>query len=74
MCFDFKKFFLDLPKDRREEYAKNAGTTAYYIHTHLINRYKTPRRLLMQGLANASNGAFNVSDLSGFFYSQGEAV
>lgn len=70
MCFDFKAFFLALGKEQREEYAKNAGTTAYYIHTHLINKYKTPRRQLMTGLANASEGVFTTAELSNFFYSE----
>lgn len=66
----FKEFFLGLSKDDREAYAKEAGTSAYYIHTHLINRYKVPRRKLMQGLAKASSGKFSVNDLTQFFYSE----
>lgn len=65
---DFKVYFLGLSKVERDVYAKAAGTSAHYIHTHLINRYKMPRKKLMQNLAEASDGAFTVSDLTKFFY------
>ncbi|WP_262967242.1 hypothetical protein [Methylobacter psychrophilus] len=69
----FKEYFLGLTKEAREDYASRAGTTAYYIHTHLINRYKIPRKKLLQGLAEASNGAITEEELIKFFY-QGKKV
>jgi hypothetical protein len=64
----FKEYFLGLTKEAREDYACRAGTTAYYIHTHLINRYKIPRKKLLQGLAEASSGAITEEELIKFFY------
>jgi hypothetical protein len=65
---DFKRFFLDMSETERAVYAEQAGTTAYYIHTHLINRYKIPRKQLMRNLAQASAGRFTEQDLACWFY------
>jgi|APCry1669188910_1035180.scaffolds.fasta_scaffold01553_12 hypothetical protein len=69
----FKEYFLGLTKEEREDYAIRAGTTAYYIHTHLINRYKIPRKKLLQGLAEASRGVITEEEIIKFFY-QGKKV
>lgn len=71
---NFKVYFLGLSKAERATYAQAAGTSAHYIHTHLINRYKTPRKKLMQNLANASAGVFTVADLTQFFYAVNKKV
>ncbi len=71
---NFKAYFLGLSKAERERYAKAAGTSAHYIHTHLINRYKVPRKRLMQGLAAASGGQLTVDELTQFFYADDQAV
>lgn len=64
----FKEYYLSLSKNARKSYAKKAGTTDHYIHTHLINRYKIPRKNLMLGLCKASNGAITIDDLTAFFF------
>lgn len=69
---DFRGFFLDKSEFEKAKFAASAGTTACYIQTHLITRYKIPRRKLMQGLAVASEGVITVDDLTKFFYSTKE--
>jgi hypothetical protein len=65
---DFREWFLSLPENERERYALRAGTTPGYVRVHLIGRRKVPRRVLMEGLAEASDGRFTVPDLLKFFY------
>jgi hypothetical protein len=71
---DFRRFFLDMSEVDRAKYAAEAGTTAGYIQTHLITRYCIPRKKLLQGLADASKGAFKLTDLTSFFYSEKDAA
>jgi hypothetical protein len=67
----FKEYFLGLSKRERDAYAKRANTTAYYIHTHLINRYKIPRKKLLLDLAVASEGNLTEAQVLNFFYQLG---
>lgn len=70
---DWKQWYLALAQKQREEYARNAGTTAGYIRVHLIGRRKIPRQDLMEKLAAGTDGRFTVTDLLAFFYRTGEA-
>jgi hypothetical protein len=74
MAFDFKRWFLALPDEAREQYADRAGTTAYYISKQLVGRRKVPRPDLMARLALASQGMFTLADLLTFFYQPGTEV
>lgn len=65
---DFKAYFRALTEQQREQYALEAGTTAYYIQTHLVHAYKTPKKALIKGLAQASQGAFSEEDLLLWFH------
>lgn len=65
---NFRDFFLSKSEKQKTEYAKKAGTTRSYIQTHLITRYKIPRKKLMEGLVDACNGAFTYEELLSFFY------
>lgn len=71
----FKAYFSRLSEAERDAYAKRAGTDANYIKTHLIaprSRRKIPRPKLMQGLAEASDGALTQQDLLAYFYGADE--
>lgn len=67
---DFKNWFLSLSDEERADYAKRADTTAGYIHAHLINRRKVPRKKTMRALADASNGTFTHAQLVAFFHDE----
>lgn len=71
---NFKDFFLSLSERDQVEYAERAKTTANYIRTHLITRYKIPRKDLMQRLVDASNGSLKINDLTSFFYEENKAA
>ena len=70
--FDFKKHWLALTPDEREVLAKEAGTTAHYIQTHLTGKRKMPGKSLMDGLFKACKRRSWVKtkpELVTFFYS-----
>ncbi|WP_337038609.1 MULTISPECIES: hypothetical protein [Pseudescherichia] len=70
--FDFKKAWLALTPDEREQFAVEAGTTAHYIQTHLTGRRKMPGKRVMDGLFRASRSrkwVKNKPELVTFFYS-----
>lgn len=70
--FDFKRNWLDLTPDERDEFAQDAGTTSHYIQTHLTGKRKMPGKRLMNGLFNACksrNWIKNKTELAVFFYS-----
>jgi len=72
MAFNFKKFWLDMSKEEREAFARDAGTTSHYITTHLTRRGRTPSRKLMERLfsaCEARNAVTEKSDFLNFFYS-----
>ena len=61
---------MGMTADQRKAYASRAGTTAYYIKTHLVSvpPRKVPREGLMRGLAQASNGDLSMGDVLAHFY------
>jgi len=64
---NFRDFILkQSPKDL-EQYAKDAGTTAGYIKTHLLYKYKEPRRNLRKALAVASKGKVSEAEVHQHF-------
>lgn len=70
--FDFKRNWLDLTPDERDEFAQDAGTTSHYIQTHLTGKRKMPGKRLMNGLFNACKARGwikNKTELAVFFYS-----
>ena len=72
MAFNFKKFWLDMSKDEREAFARDAGTTSHYITTHLTRKGRTPSRKLMDRLfiaCEARKAVTEKSDFLNFFYS-----
>jgi len=70
MTTKFRAYFLSMDQAERDTYAKRAGTTAYYIQTHLISipPRKMPRDPLMRGLAAASEGELSMGDVLQHFY------
>lgn len=71
MAFNFKKFWLDMSKDEREAFARDAGTTSHYISTHLVRRDRTPSKSLMDKLITACEARKAIaskSELLEFFY------
>ena len=70
--FDFKKHWLDLSPDERDQFAAEAGTTSHYIQTHLTGRRKMPGQRMMDGLFRACKSRKWVkskAELVIFFYS-----
>lgn len=71
--FDFKKCWLALSPEEREQFAVEAGTTAHYIQTHLTGRRKVPGKELMDNIFKACksrNWIKNPDPLVLFFYSR----
>lgn len=71
MAFNFKKFWLDMSKDEREAFARDAGTTSHYINTHLTRRGRTPSKKLMESLFSACasrKAVASKSEFVEFFY------
>jgi len=72
MSTTFRDYFLSLSKKEQQAFADTAGTTTNYIRTHLITRYKVPRRELMSRLSAATNGHIDVTAMTNFFYADTE--
>lgn len=75
--FDFRRWWLGLPADERERFAREAGTTPEYVRIHLIAplaRRKTPRRELMDAMVRAGAGRFSREDLLSWFFPETEAA
>ncbi|MEW5560633.1 hypothetical protein AB1287_10350 [Enterobacter asburiae] len=69
--FDFKKRWLALSPDERDEFASEAGTTSHYIQTHLTRKSKIPGKKLMDRIFKACKKRewiSNMSELTMFFY------
>lgn len=49
----FRQFFQGLDDQRREQLAREAGTTVEYIEHHLLRGRRQPRRKLVDRLAAA---------------------
>lgn len=60
---NFRNFILNLSPEELEEYAKNAGTTAGYLKSHLLYGYKEPRKNLRKALMAASNGQVSEMEI-----------
>lgn len=65
---NFPTYYSKLDRQQRLAYAKRAGTTVGYIQNHLIRARKIPRKTLIQGLAEASDGALTEASLLAHFY------
>lgn len=75
---DFAEYYASLKiADQRasdkalERFAKRAGTTRLYIETHLIappGRRRMPRKKLMYGFVEASDGQLTLDDVLAYFY------
>ena len=68
----FRDFYRSLPRERKECFARLAGTTSRYIEIHLLrDGKKIPQRKLMKGLARACEEfGSGISELSllAYFY------
>lgn len=73
-----KEFYRSLAREKREAFARRAGTTTGYIEIHLLrDKKKIPQRKLMLGLAEACRefgSDISYGDLLAYFYGPGEAA
>jgi hypothetical protein len=60
---NFSDFIQQQSPEELEKYAKDAGTTVGYIKTHLLYRYKEPRKNLRKALSVASNGKVSETEI-----------
>ena len=69
---ELRKYYQSLTVQQRKEYAERAGTDVEYIRVHLIPPNKqpdrTPRRKLMQKLAEASDGNVTIDEVFRHFF------
>lgn len=65
---NLKLFYAGLSEPQKVEFAEKAGTTVRYIESHLIHRNRVPRKELIKGLSEASNGALNQNSLILWFH------
>lgn len=49
-AFDFRKFWFDLSKEKREAFATDFKTSTVYIRSHVATARKMPRRDTMRRL------------------------
>jgi len=68
----FKKYLNNLSEDELQAYAERAGTTPGYITTHLLHARKTPRKDLLNRLADATEKKVAYSEVLDHFYSSEE--
>lgn len=66
----WERYYRQLNKQQRAEYAARAGTSCLYIEIHLMRRKKVPRRDLMERLAEATQGVCSVTDVVAHFYAE----
>lgn len=75
---ELKAYYYSLTPSEREQYAERAGTTAEYIRIHLVPRNRAPQKLpkkeLMQGLADASQGRVSFQEVLAHFYGEAAAA
>jgi hypothetical protein len=71
-----RDYYRSLNDNQRKQYAERAGTSKKYCDSHLMRTRpsRIPKRDLMQGLANASNGAVSFSDVVDYFYHVNQAA
>lgn len=71
-AFDFKEFWQALSSEEKKQLAAEAGTTVYYIRTHLVYKTRVPGRKRMTSLYNACSALdpkINKDQFVSFFYS-----
>lgn len=59
----FRDFVMKMTADELENYAKEVGTTAGYLKSHLLYGYKEPRRKLRKALSTHSNGQVSEAEV-----------
>ncbi|WP_024905455.1 hypothetical protein [Robbsia andropogonis] len=70
---DFKEFYRSLPSEKREQFARIAGTSRAYIECHLVTRRKLPQRPMLNGLVSACEkmgSTLTREQVLSFFYDE----